>query len=122
MTPRSATANSASISAEKTPSALSDTRESLDVIAEGTEDAVAAAVAGFKAGTLHVFDTDKFTVNGEKLTSYAADINGDYQPDEGVNVIHDGYFDESNATDFRSAPYFDLEIDGITLINRNYGD
>ena len=94
----------------------------LDVIAEGTEDAVAAAVAGFKAGTLHVFDTDKFTVNGEKLTSYAADINGDYQPDEGVNVIHDGYFDESNATDFRSAPYFDLEIDGITLINRNYGD
>ena len=94
----------------------------LDVIAEGTEDAVAEAVAGFQAGTLHVFDTEKFTVKGEKLTAYAADINGDYQPDEGVNVIHDGYFDESNATDFRSAPYFDLEIDGITLINRNYGD
>ena len=94
----------------------------LDVIAEGTEDAVAAAVAGFKAGTLHVFDTSKFTVGGQTLTEYLADVNGDFQATGNQNVIHDGYFDESNATSFRSAPYFDLEIDGITLINRNYGD
>ena len=94
----------------------------LDVIAEGTEDAVAAAVAGFKAGTLHVFDTSKFTVGGQTLTEYLADVNGDFQETGNQNVIHDGYFDESNATSFRSAPYFDLEIDGITLINRNYGD
>ena len=94
----------------------------LDVIAEGTEEAVAAAVAGFKAGTLHVFDTSKFTVGGQTLTEYLADVNGDFQETGNQNVIHDGYFDESNATSFRSAPYFDLEIDGITLINRNYGD
>lgn len=94
----------------------------LDVIAEGTEDAVAEAVAGFKAGTLHVFDTDTFTVNGAKLTEYMADVDGDFTPAGNQNVIRNGYFDESNATDFRSAPYFDLEIDGITLINRNYGD
>ena len=94
----------------------------LDVIAEGTEEAVATAVAGFKAGTLHVFDTSKFTVGGQTLTEYLADVNGDFQATGNQNVIHDGYFDESNATSFRSAPYFDLEIDGITLINRNYGD
>ena len=94
----------------------------LDVIAKGTEDKVNEALAGFKAGTLHVFDTDTFTVNGEKLTEYMADVNGDFKPDGNQNVIRNGYFDESNATDFRSAPCFDLEIDGITLINRNYGD
>ena len=92
----------------------------LDVIAEGTEAKVQEALDGFKAGTLHVFDTNTFTVKGEKLTSYAADIDGDYAPDEGVNVIVNGYFDESNATTFRSAPYFDLEIDGISFLNTKY--
>ena len=86
----------------------------LGVIAEGTEEAVNAALEGFKNGTLHVFDTSKFTVDGKKLDVYHADIDGDFKPDEDVNVIHDGYFDESNAKDFRSAPYFDLRIDGIT--------
>ncbi len=94
----------------------------LDVIAEGTEAKVQEALDGFKAGTLHVFDTNTFTVKGEKLTSYAADIDGDYAPDDGVNVIVNGYFDESNAATFRSAPYFDIEIDGITFLDRNYGD
>ena len=36
-------------------------------------------------------------------------------------VIHDGYFDESNAVDFRSAPYFDIIIDGVTNLNTNFG-
>ena len=92
----------------------------LDVIADGTEEAVQTALTGLKNGTIHVFDTSKFTVGGKTLTEYAADIDGDYQPDEGVNVIHDGYFDESNATDFRSAPYFDLTIDGIEFLNSKY--
>ena len=92
------------------------------IIAEGTQKAIDDAIKGFKDGTLHVFDTSKFTVGGKKLDVYHADVNGDFQPDENVNVIHDGYFDESNAKDFRSAPYFDLIIDGIENMNVNYGD
>ena len=83
--------------------------------AAGTKEAIDAAMAKFKAGELKVFATDTFTVKNAALTEYAADINGDYQPDAGVNVIKDGYFDESNAETYRSAPYFDLDIDGITI-------
>lgn len=72
-----------------------------------------------KAGTLHVFDTSKFTVEGKQLTEYMADIDGDFQGD--TNVIHDGYFDES-GDQFRSAPYFDIIIDGVTNLNTNFGD
>ena len=89
--------------------------------AEGTKAAVDTIKAELLAGTRKVFDCSKFTVDGEHLTSYAADIDGDYAPDAGVNVIktENGitYFDESNADEFRSAPYFDLDIDGITLLN-----
>ncbi len=105
----------------------------LDVVAEGTEAKVKEAIAAFKAGTLHVFDTSKFTVtvtetanvnakvdaNGH-LTEYLADVDGDYKGD--TNVVRNGYFDESNAKDFRSAPYFDISIDGITNLNPNSGD
>lgn len=80
----------------------------LDVVAEGTEAEVRKAIEAFKAGTLHVFDTSKFTVNGETLTEYKPNLGAGE-----TNVIHDGYFDESNAKDFRSAPYFDIIIDGI---------
>ena len=83
-------------------------------VAEGTKEALDAAIAGLKAGTIHVFDTNNFTVKGEKLTSYKADVDdfGDYVPE--TEVISDGYFHES---EYRSAPYFDLRIDGITEIN-----
>ncbi len=94
----------------------------LDVCAEGTEKAIKDAIAAFKAGTLHVFDTSKFTVEGKALTEYLADVDGDFTPAGNQNVITNGYFDESNAGSFRSAPYFDLIIDGITNINVNYGD
>ena len=73
-----------------------------------------------KAGTLHVFDTSKFTVDGKNLDSYLADVDGDFTGE--TNVIHDGYFDESNAKDFRSAPYFDIIIDGVTNLNQEFGD
>ncbi len=81
--------------------------------APGTQEAIDAAIAQFKAGTLKVFDTSKFTVGGQTLTEYMADVDSDaaFTPD--TNVIHDGYFDES-ADGKRSAPYFDLIIDGIT--------
>ena len=84
-------------------------------VAAGTAEAIEAAMAGLKEGTIHVFDTDNFTVNGEKLTSYKADVDdfGDFAPE--TEVIADGYFHES---EYRSAPYFDLRIDGITEINK----
>lgn len=98
----------------------------LDVIAEGTEKAIAEAVEKFKAGTLHVFDTKTFTVTGNlnavvdqdgHLVHYNADVDGDYVPD--TDVVHDGYFDESGAA-FRSAPFFDIRIDGVTFINEKF--
>lgn len=85
---------------------------------ESTMAQLNAVVDQFKAGTLHVFDTSTFTVEGKELTEYMADIDGDYQGD--TNVIHDGYFDESGS-DFRSAPYFDIIIDGVTNLNTNFG-
>ena len=89
-----------------------------DVAAEGTQDAIDAAMAKLENGELHVFDTNAFTVNGEALPSYMADVDTDeaYTPD--TEVVHDGYFAES---EFRSAPYFDLEIDGITRLDVNFG-
>ena len=81
--------------------------------AAGTAEAIEEANAKLVAGELHVFDTSTFTVDGETLTSYMADVDTDdaYTPD--TEVISDGYFHES---EYRSAPYFDLRIDGITLL------
>ena len=84
------------------------------VAAAGTQEAINSALAQLKAGTLHVFDTSKFTVGGEKLTSYLADVDDDGTFTGETEVIKDGYFHES---EYRSAPYFDLRIDGITEIN-----
>ena len=90
-----------------------------DVAAEGTIEKINEAIKALEAGTLHVFDTANFTVDGKPLTEYLADVDGDYTGE--TNVIHDGYFDESNAVDFRSAPYFDIIIDGVTNLNTNFG-
>ena len=91
---------------------LTDINE--NVAAEGTQEKMDEVKAQLEDGTLHVFDTTTFTVNGETLTSYKADVDTDeaYTPD--TEVIADGYFHES---EYRSAPYFDLRIDGITLLN-----
>lgn len=87
------------------------------VAAEGTADAIEAAKAALEAGTLHVFDTATFTVGGAAVESYEADVDtdADYTPD--TEAISDGYFHESEA---RSAPYFDLQIDGITLLDQAF--
>lgn len=90
-----------------------------NVAAEGTIEKINEAIKALEAGTLHVFDTANFTVDGKTLTEYLADVDGDYTGE--TNVIHDGYFDESNAVDFRSAPYFDIIIDGVTNLNTNFG-
>ena len=88
-----------------------------DVAAEGTADEIKAAVEKIKAGELKVFDAATFTVNGEALESYKADVDTDaaFTPD--TEVIADGYFHES---EFRSAPCFDLRIDGINLLNEKF--
>ena len=88
------------------------------VAAEGTAEAIAAATEKLEKGEVHVFDCSTFTVKGEALTSYKADVDTDdaYTPD--TEVVHDGYFSES---EFRSAPYFDLQIDGINLLDTNFG-
>ena len=87
------------------------------VAAEGTVEAIETAKKALVDGTLHVFDTATFTVNGAAVTTYLADVDTDdaYTPD--TEVIADGYFHES---EYRSAPYFDLRIDGITLVNEAY--
>ena len=83
------------------------------VAAEGTAEAIAAATEKLEKGEIHVFDCSTFTVKGETLTSYMADVDaGDNSPD--TEVVHDGYFAESEK---RSAPYFDLFIDGINTLD-----
>lgn len=85
--------------------------------AANTQATIDQYKAELVAGTRHVFDTNNFTVGGQKLTTSMADVDTDdaYTPD--TEAIHDGYFHES---EYRSAPYFDLEIDGITRNNQAY--
>ena len=96
---------------------LTDLNDTEGVVAAGTAEKLAEVQAALEAGTLHVFDTANFTVKGETLTTYLADVDTDaaYTPD--TEVIADGYFHES---EFRSAPYFDLQIDGITLLDTKF--
>ena len=82
--------------------------------AAGTVEKLEEVQAALVSGELKVFDTAAFTVGGETLTEYLADVDdmGDFVPE--TNVIADGYFHES---EYRSAPYFDIFIDGITNID-----
>ena len=91
--------------------------------------------AALVAGTIKVFDCSTFTVKNAKadtsafskasyittdaaghLTAYLADVNDDGTYVGETNVIKTAgsttYFAES---EFRSAPYFDIIIDGITI-------
>ena len=74
------------------------------VVAEGTEEKVKEVEDALSDGSLHVFDTSTFTVDGEELTTYEKD---------GTEYVSDGYFHES---EYGSAPAFDVAIDGITSI------
>ena len=94
---------------------LTDVNEA--AAAAGTADAIEAAKQALVAGTTHVFDAAAFTKDGAALTSYMADVDSDkdYTPD--TEAISDGYFHES---EYRSAPYFDLQIDGIELLDTKF--
>ncbi|MBE6729471.1 MAG: BMP family ABC transporter substrate-binding protein [Ruminococcaceae bacterium] len=87
----------------------------LDVAAEGTADKIKTAIDGLKDGSVKVF-TD-FTKDGAAVTTYMADVDTDaaYTPD--TEAIENGAFAESSK---RSAPYFDIRIDGITLLNEKF--
>ena len=95
---------------------LSDLNTS--VAAAGTAEKIAATTEQLEKGEIHVFDCANFTVKGEALTSYMADVDADSGNTPDTEVVHDGYFSES---EFRSAPYFDLQIDGINLLDTNFG-
>ena len=82
-----------------------------NVAAAGTAEAIAAANEKLEKGEIHVFDCSTFTVKGEALTSYMADVDSDASFTPDTEAIADGYFHES---EYRSAPYFDIDIDGIT--------
>ena len=82
---------------------------------------------GLADGSIKVFDTSKFTVNGKKIESHMVDLSKfDYSKNP-PTVLFKGeekeaietqdeisYFSESTL---RSAPYFDLRIDGIKELN-----
>lgn len=80
------------------------------VIAEGTTEKVAEVETALKDGSLHVFDTATFTVDGSSLEDLIAK-GGDYEKYSAY--VSDGYYHESELA---SAPAFDLIIDGITSV------
>ena len=86
-------------------------------VAAGTQEKLDEVLAGLKDGSINVFDTANFTIGGEAVTSYTADVDTDeaFTPD--TEVVENGIFQESK---FRSAPYFDARIDGITLLDEAY--
>jgi len=87
------------------------------VAAEGTAEAIEAAKKGLITDELHVFATDAYTVEGAAQESYLADVDTDPAYEGDTEVVSDGFFHES---EFRSAPYFDVQIDGINLLNSKF--
>ena len=82
------------------------------VAAKGTQEKLDEVKAQLIAGEIKVFDTKTFTVDGSELTEYKADVDSDADFTPDTDVVSDGYFHESEK---RSAPYFDIDIDGITI-------
>ncbi|MBR2822363.1 MAG: BMP family ABC transporter substrate-binding protein [Clostridia bacterium] len=88
--------------------------------AAGTADTIAAVKAELEAGTRKVFDTAAegfITVDGAPVTSFMADVDTDEAFEADTEAIADGYFHES---EYRSAPYFNMNIDGISLLNQAF--
>ena len=85
--------------------------------AAGTVEKIAEVKAALEDGSVKVFDTATFTVEGAAVESFMADVDTDpaYTPD--TETVVDGAICEST---FRSAPYFNLTIDGITLLDQAF--
>ncbi|MGN8967176.1 BMP family ABC transporter substrate-binding protein [Intestinimonas sp. HCP28S3_D6] len=88
-----------------------------DIAAAGTAEKLAEVEQQIHDGTLQVFDTSTFTVDGAEMTScMAIDTDGDFVADS-EEAVFDGAFHESY---FQSAPYFTAKIDGIEWVNEAY--
>lgn len=85
--------------------------------AKGTQEKLDATIAGLKDGSIKVFDCSTFTVEGKALTSFVADVDdaGDFVAETEV-VEKAGDITFVNESAKRSAPYFNVIIDGITAI------
>lgn len=97
---------------------LTDVNEA--AAAPGTAEKIAEVKASLEAGETKVFNTaaDNFiTVGGAKLDSYMADVDTDEAYTADTEAVSDGYFHES---EYRSAPYFNVQIDGIELLNQMF--
>ncbi len=96
---------------------LTDVNET--AAADGTAEKLADVKSKLLDGSINVFDTANWTKGGETLTTYQADVDTDNEFTPDTEVIEGGVFYESKH---RSAPYFDIQIDGITLLDTNYGE
>ncbi len=85
--------------------------------AAGTATKLEEVKAKLLDGSIKVFDTANWTVDGKKLDSYKADVDTDANFEKDTEVIENGVFYESK---FRAAPYFDIRIDGIKLLDEKY--
>ena len=94
---------------------LTDVNE--QAAAAGTAEKIAEVKAGLEDGSVKVFDITTFTKDGAAVESYLADVDTDPAYTGDTEVIVDGAFCES---EFRSAPYFDLQIDGIELLDTKF--
>ncbi len=87
--------------------------------AEGTQAKIDEVKDQLETGELQVFDASKISVKGKSLadTGYKADVDTDPDYKADTEAVADGYFHES---EFRSAPYFDVQIDGIELLDTSF--
>ena len=85
-------------------------------VPEAHKTKVAEEKAKLVAGTLHVFDVNTFKVNGQAPSeaNCAPDKQYNFNYPDGTEFLKGGYYNESV---YRSAPSFDVNIDGITLLN-----
>ncbi len=81
-------------------------------VAAGTAEKIAEVKAKLENGTLKVFDTSKFTVGGAAPSevNMAPSKQWTFDYPDGTQFVKDGYYHES---EYRSAPSFDILIDGI---------
>ena len=94
-----------------------DSNARIKTLSKGTKEKVEEAQKGIEDGTLHVFDTSKFTVGGKTLEELVE--SGDKDATKLKDYIKDGYFHESDVeSGMPSAPAFTFIIDGINSITK----
>ncbi len=101
--------------------AVYTTELNASILPEGAAEKVDEVEAKIASGEIKVFDTATFTAkagagytvdeNGVVTSAFALDTDGDWVNDS-VEAIENGAFAESAV---RSAPYFAIDIDGITM-------